>query len=204
MSDIPTAKEREAVASRQGRRNPGASGTRAARRMRSALWLSEPPCDSHGTQHVGLWEALAERRRSIEVVAVVRTDEEFDRAQAVLELRATAPGLGEGAGDVSAELARIERAILRGTPEVLAEFGGLQARLEAQCRAREAGAPPARNGSHPARQHLPDDASGGGALPMTARHVAPLLECANDAGGNAHLDRSEMRTRVPSQAATPK
>ena len=82
--------------------------------------------DMHGC----LWEALAERRRSIEVVAAVRTDHEFDRARAVLERRATAPGPGEASADVREELARIERAILRGTPEVLEEFGGLQAALK--------------------------------------------------------------------------
>ena len=73
-----------------------------------------------------LWEALAERNRS---VAVVHTDEEFDRAQAILEHRATAPGPIEAGGDVRAELARIERAILRGTVQVLEEFGGLQAAM---------------------------------------------------------------------------
>ena len=80
--------------------------------------------------HESLWEALAERRRSIEVVAAVRTDHEFDRARAVLERRATAPGQGGASADVREELARIERAILRGTPEVLEEFGGLQAALK--------------------------------------------------------------------------
>ena len=80
--------------------------------------------------HACLWEALAKRRRSIEVVAVVRTDKEFDRARAILRRRATAAGPDEASGDVRAELARIERAIVRGTPEVLAEFGGLQAALK--------------------------------------------------------------------------
>ena len=82
--------------------------------------------DVHGC----LWEALAERHRSVEVVAVVRTDEKLDRAEAMLERRVTAPGPRKARGDARAELARIERAILRCTPEVLEEFGGLQAALK--------------------------------------------------------------------------
>ena len=82
--------------------------------------------DGHGC----LWEALAERHRSVEVVAVVRTDKEFDRAQAILERWVRAAGPSEASGDVRAELARIERAILRGTVPVLEEYGGLQAALK--------------------------------------------------------------------------
>ena len=81
--------------------------------------------DRHGC----LWEALAGRHRSSGVVAVVRTDGEFDRTQAALEPWATAPGPGEAGARVRGGAARIERAILRGTPEVLEEFGGLQAAL---------------------------------------------------------------------------
>lgn len=99
--------------------------------------------------HARLWEALAERRRSIKVVAVVRTDAELDRAQAVLERRAPAPAAGEGADDVRAELARIERAILRGTPEVLDEFGGLQAALKRSVAlSRQARSQPGRGSIH--------------------------------------------------------
>ncbi|MDE0395562.1 MAG: hypothetical protein OYK82_12380 [Gammaproteobacteria bacterium] len=103
---------------------------------RAMFVYADPGHDTHtalstwADMHSCLWAALAERRRFIEVVAVVRTDEEFDRSQTALERRATAPGPGEGAADVRAELARIERAILRGTPEVLEEFGGLQAALK--------------------------------------------------------------------------
>ena len=79
--------------------------------------------------HSCLWEALAERHRSVEVVAVVRTDKEFDRAQAILQVRVRAAGPSQATGDVRAELARIERTILRGTPEVFEEFGGLQTAL---------------------------------------------------------------------------
>ena len=80
--------------------------------------------------HRRLWEALAERHRSVEVVAVVHTDQELDRAPAILQCWGRAAGSSEARGDVHAELARIERAILRGTPEVLEEFGGLQAALQ--------------------------------------------------------------------------
>ena len=99
-----------------------------------ALFLyADPGRDTHtalstwADMHGCLWAALAERHRSIKVVAVVRTNQEFDRAQAVLERRATAHGPGAAAGDALAELARIERAILRGTSEILEEFGGFQA-----------------------------------------------------------------------------
>ena len=80
--------------------------------------------------HRCVWEALAKRQRSVEVVAVVRTDKEFDRAQAILQRWVRAAGPSEASGDVREELARIERAILRGTVPVLEEFGGLQAALK--------------------------------------------------------------------------
>ena len=80
--------------------------------------------------HRGLWDALAERGRSVEVVAIVRTLEELDRAQAVLHGWAAASGPGEPEGDVGAEIARIERAILKGAVQILDEFGGLQAALK--------------------------------------------------------------------------
>ena len=47
---------------------------------------------SWGAAHRGLWNALAERGRSVEVVAVVRTEEEFDRAEAILHGWATPSG----------------------------------------------------------------------------------------------------------------
>ena len=101
--------------------------------------------DAHGC----LWEALAERHRSVEVVAVVRTDREFDRAQAVLQRRVRATGPSEASGDVREELARIERAILRGTPEVLEEFGGLQTALKRSVALeRQARSQPARGSIH--------------------------------------------------------
>ncbi len=80
--------------------------------------------------HRGLWDALAECGRSVEVVAVVRTPEELDRAQAVLHGWAETSGPGEPEGDVRAEIARIERAILKGAVQILDEFGGLQAALK--------------------------------------------------------------------------
>ena len=40
---------------------------------------------SWGEAHLGLWQALSERGRSVEVVAVVRTLEEFARARSILE-----------------------------------------------------------------------------------------------------------------------
>ena len=72
--------------------------------------------------HTCLWEALPEHHRSVH---------EFDLAQAILECRARTPGPSEGGGNVRVELVRIERAILRGTPEILEEFAGLPVRIEA-------------------------------------------------------------------------
>ena len=54
--------------------------------------------DAHGC----LWEAPAERHCSVEIPAVVRADEEFERTQAILERRVTASGPSEAGGDVRA------------------------------------------------------------------------------------------------------
>ena len=62
--------------------------------------------------------------RCVDVVVVVHTDEELDRAEAVPR-RWGKPDAG-----IREELARIERAILQGAVTVLQEFGGLQAALK--------------------------------------------------------------------------
>ena len=85
---------------------------------------------SWGAAHRGLWMALAERGRSVEVVAVVRTDAEFDRAEAVLRGWGRFSGRAKPDSEILEELARIERAILQGAVRVLEEFGGLQAALK--------------------------------------------------------------------------
>ena len=85
---------------------------------------------SWGAAHRGLWMALAERDRSVEVVAVVRTDEELDRAEAVLRRWVKSAGHAEPDAGIREELARIERAILQGTVPVLEEYGGLQAAMK--------------------------------------------------------------------------
>ena len=74
--------------------------------------------------------ALAERGRSVEVVTVVRTDAEFDRAEAVLRGWGKFSGRAKPDAEIHEELARIERAILQGAVRVLEEFGGLQAALK--------------------------------------------------------------------------
>ena len=74
--------------------------------------------------------ALAERGRSVEVVAVVRTDEELDRAEAVLRRWGKPSGRAKPDAEIHEEVARIERAILQGTVTVLEEFGGLQAAMK--------------------------------------------------------------------------
>ncbi len=85
---------------------------------------------SWGAVHRDLWMALAERDRSVEVVAVVRTDEELDRAQAVLHGWAKPSGPARPDAEIREEVARIERAILQGAVAVLEEFGGLQAAMK--------------------------------------------------------------------------
>ena len=71
--------------------------------------------------------ALAERGRSVEVVAVVRTEEEFAQAEAVLRGWGKPSGRAKPDAEVLQEVARIERAILQGTVTVLEESGRLQA-----------------------------------------------------------------------------
>ena len=85
---------------------------------------------SWGEAHLGLWQALSERGRSVEVVAVVRTLEEFARARAILGGWAEASGPAEPDAGIREEIDRIERAILQGAIQILDEFGGLQAALK--------------------------------------------------------------------------
>ena len=85
---------------------------------------------SWGAAHRGLWTALAERGRSIEIVAVVRTDEELDRADVVLHGWVQPSGIARPDTGIREEVARIERAILEGTAAVLEEFRGLQAAMK--------------------------------------------------------------------------
>ncbi|MDE0081293.1 MAG: hypothetical protein OXT72_01440 [Gammaproteobacteria bacterium] len=63
------------------------------------------------------------------VVAVVRTDEELDRADAVLHGWVQPSGAAKSDAGIREEVARIERAILEGKVAVLEEFGGLQAAI---------------------------------------------------------------------------
>ena len=85
---------------------------------------------SWGAAHRGLWHALENQGRSVEVVAVARTSREMDRALAVMSGWAEASGPGESDAGIREELARIERAILQGAVQILEEFGGLQAALK--------------------------------------------------------------------------
>ena len=67
---------------------------------------------------------------SVEVVAVVRTLEEFARARAIIGGWAEASGPAEPDAGIREEIDRIERAILQGAIQILDEFGGLQAALK--------------------------------------------------------------------------
>ena len=91
---------------------------------------------SWAVAHRGLWEALGERGRSIEVVAVVRTVRELQRALTILEgwtNTSTASGPSAAPEPDSAarrEIARIEQAIRKKDDRVLKEYGDLQACLK--------------------------------------------------------------------------
>ena len=84
----------------------------------------------------GLWRALSERGRSIEVVAVVRTVRELQRALTILEgwtNTSTASGPSAAPEPDSAarrEIVRIEQAIRAKDERVLKEYGDLQACLK--------------------------------------------------------------------------
>ena len=91
---------------------------------------------SWAVAHRGLWEALRERGRSIEVVAVVRTVRELGRARTILEgwtNTSTASGPSAAPEPDSAarrEIVRIEQAIRAKDERVLKEYGDLQACLK--------------------------------------------------------------------------
>ena len=92
---------------------------------------------SWAAAHRGLWKALRERCRSVEVVAVVRTRREVDRARTLLRNWAgrSAPSVPDSAA--RHEIARIKQAILEGDDRTLAEYGDLQAGLKRIVELRE-------------------------------------------------------------------
>ena len=91
---------------------------------------------SWAVAHRDLWEAPRERGRSIEVVAVVRTVRELQRALTILENwtnTSTASGPSAAPEPDSAahrEIVRIEQAIRAKDERVLKEYGDLQACLK--------------------------------------------------------------------------
>ena len=91
---------------------------------------------SWAVAHRGLWEALRERGRSIEIVAVVRTVRELQRALTILENwtnTSTASGpsaVPEPDSAARREIVRIEQAIRAKDERVLKEYGDLQACLK--------------------------------------------------------------------------
>jgi len=84
---------------------------------------------SWGRAHRGLWRALATLGRSVEAVVVARTSRQTQRARKVMRYWTEASGTAEPDPMMAIELARIERAILEGSVEVLDEYGGLQAAM---------------------------------------------------------------------------
>ncbi|MDE3261237.1 MAG: hypothetical protein OYL41_04540 [Acidobacteriota bacterium] len=92
-----------------------------------------------GTAHRRLWEALGKLRRTIEVVAVVRTVRELRRARAMLT-RWSRPDPGPSSAEhraVLAEIRRIERAIIEGDAAVFQAHGSLQSTLKQLTKLRE-------------------------------------------------------------------
>ena len=85
---------------------------------------------SWAVAHRGLWQALTERCCSVEVVAVVRTRKEVDRARTILDNWAGASAPSGPDPAARREIARIEKAILDGDDHVLGEYGDLQAGLK--------------------------------------------------------------------------
>ncbi|MCY4647119.1 MAG: hypothetical protein OXE73_09605 [Gammaproteobacteria bacterium] len=81
---------------------------------------------SWGAAHRGLWRALTQQGRSVEVVAVVRRDRETERARRVMRGWAEATGPVESVDGIREEITRIKRAV-RGMDDTLVEeLGGLQ------------------------------------------------------------------------------
>ena len=68
---------------------------------------------SWGAAHRGLWIALAERGRSVEVVAIVRTDEELDLADPVLRGWAQSPGSANPDARIREEFGGLQGAMKR-------------------------------------------------------------------------------------------
>ena len=85
---------------------------------------------SWGRAHRGLWRALATLGRSVEAVVVARTSRQTRRARKVMRYWTEASHPPEPDPMVAIELARIERAIIEGSVEVLDEYGGLQAAMQ--------------------------------------------------------------------------
>ena len=85
---------------------------------------------SWGRAHRGLWRALATLGRSVEAVVVARTSQQTQRAKKVMRYWTVASGTAEPDPMVAIELARIDRAIIEGSVEVLDEYGGLQAAMQ--------------------------------------------------------------------------
>ena len=85
---------------------------------------------SWAAAHRGLWKALGERCRSVEVVAVVRTRKEVERARTIRDNWAGPSAPSEPDPAARREIARIEQAVLEGDDHALGEYGDLQAGLK--------------------------------------------------------------------------
>ena len=89
---------------------------------------------SWGDAHRRLWDALRERGRSVEVVAVFRTPGELERAPTTLgrwaNTAASSPATPEPGRAARREIARIEQAIRGMDDAVIDKHGGLQGCLE--------------------------------------------------------------------------
>ena len=85
---------------------------------------------SWGGAHRSLWHALQRQGRSVEIVAVVRTRKEMDRAGTILGNWVDAPAVSGAVDPARREIARIEQAIRGMDDAVIDKHGGLQGCLE--------------------------------------------------------------------------
>ena len=87
---------------------------------------------SWGRVHRELWEGLQERGRTVDAVAVVRTDGEFERAEKVLGNWADpkrSPGRAKGSAtgrEIRREIERIEQGIRGRDKSVIGRYGSLR------------------------------------------------------------------------------
>ena len=106
-------------------------------------FASATPIRDWGRVHDPLWEAVREQGLAVEVVAVVRSVRELQRAHRWLERwcqSADGPASGKTA-ELRRELERTERAVIEGDDDALAPYGGFRGAVERLAELRQAAQP---------------------------------------------------------------